>query len=136
MKCVNGRTKPALWEKSKRQAVSRLGRHSARAMQLAGKLYRDAGGGYCGAKTQAQRKMVKWTGEDWRTAPGAAAKACKRTPSGKLKCDRYLPAAAWAKLTPAQRAETRRVKLKARTQYVPNAPAAASAGRAIRRRSR
>jgi hypothetical protein len=105
-------------------------------MQLAGRLYRDAGGGYCGKGTKAQRKMVKWTAEDWRTAPRAPAKACRRTPSGKLKCDRYLPAAAWAKLTPAQRTETRRVKLKARTQYVPNAPAAAKAGRSVRRRSR
>ena len=136
MKCVNGRTKPALWEKSKRQAVSRLGRHSARAMQLAGRLYREAGGGYCGRPTEAQRKMVKWTGEDWRTAPGAPAKACRRTPSGKLKFDRYLPSAAWEKLSPARRTETRRLKLKARTQYVPNAPAAAKAGRSVRRRSR
>ncbi len=135
MTCVNGRTKPALWEKSKRQAVSRLGRHSARAMQLAGRLYREAGGGYCGSKTDAQRRMVKWTGEDWRTAPGAPAKACRRTPSGKLRCDRYLPAAAWAKLTPAQRAATRKVKQRAGEQYVPNTPAAARAGRKVRSRS-
>ena len=133
-RCAGGRTRPELWEKSKRQAVVRLGRHSARAMQLAARLYQEAGGGYCGRRTTAQQKMVKWTREDWRTAPGASPKACRRLPSGKLKCDRYLAAAAWAKLTPAQRAETRRVKLKAREQYVPNAPAAARAGRQVRRR--
>lgn len=130
--CTDGRTKPALWAKSKLQAVKRLGRHSARAMQLAARLYREAGGGYCGTHTQAQRKMTKWTREDWRTAPGAPAKACRKLPSGKLKCDRYLPAKAWTKLSPAQRAATRRVKLKAGEQYVPNAPAAARAGRKVR----
>lgn len=135
MKCVQGRTRPELWEKAKKKAVLRLGRHSARAMQLAARLYREAGGGYCGERTPAQRKMTKWTREDWRTAPGAPAKACHRTPAGKLRCDRYLPAKAWAKLTPAQRAETRRVKQRAATQYVPNAPAAARAGRSVRRRT-
>lgn len=133
MPCVDGRTAPALWAKMKRIAVRKLGRHSARAMQLAGRMYRDAGGGYCGKLTRSQKKMVKWTGEAWRTAPGAPAKACRRTPGGKLKCDRYLPAAAWAKLTPGQRAATRRVKKSAGRQYVPNAPAAAKAARQARR---
>ena len=132
-RCVVGRTKPVLWEKAKRQAVARLGRHSARAMQLAGRLYREAGGGYCGRQTEAQRRMVKWTAEEWRTAPGALKKACKRLPGGALRCDRYLPAAAWARLSPAAIAATRSRKQKAKRQYVPNAPAAKRAGRQARR---
>lgn len=134
MKCVDGRTDPALWAKMKRLAVRKLGRHSARAMQLAGKLYREAGGNYCGKPTQSQRKMVKWTREDWQTAPGAPQKACRRLPSGKLRCDRYLPRAAWQQLTPEQREATRRVKKSASRQYVSNTPAAAKAGRRVRSR--
>ena len=62
MACVRGRTDPKLWENMKRLAIKRQGgRFSARAMQLAGKLYRDAGGGYCGGKTAAQRSLSKRT---------------------------------------------------------------------------
>lgn len=133
MPCVQGRTRPDLWKQAKEDAIATLGRHSARAMQLAGRLYREAGGGYCGDKTQAQRKMTKWTREDWRTAPGAPGKACRVTPSGQMRCDRYLPAEAWKKLSPAQIAATRRTKKSAKRQYVPNAPAAKRAGAQARR---
>jgi hypothetical protein len=95
-------------------------------MQLAGKLYRDAGGGYCGSRTRAQRSLTKWTGEKWTTATGA--KACRGD-----RCDRYLPAAAWAKLSPGEKAATRRKKLKSKKQWVKNTPAAARAGRKARR---
>ena len=127
MACRNGRTKPALWESSKAQAVERLGgRFSARAMQLAGKLYRDAGGGYCGPLTGAQRSLRKWTGERWTTASGA--RACEGD-----RCDRYLPAAAWGELTPAQRQATRRKKLAGDSQWVKNTAAAAKAARKARK---
>lgn len=135
MACVDGRTNPRLWERAKKQAIKRLGgRFSARAMQLAGKLYREAGGRYCGKKTAAQRSMGKWTREDWRTVTGE--RACRETPSGQIRCDRYLPAKAWQKLTPRQVAETRRRKVSSRRQFVPNAPAAKRAGAAVRHRSR
>lgn len=132
-RCVDGRTRPDLWKQAKSQAVAKLGRHSARAMQMAGKIYREAGGGYCGTKTQSQRKMTKWTREDWRTAPGAPAKACRETPSGQIRCDRYLPAKAWKKLSPQAISATRSRKKAAKRQYVPNTPAAARAGRQARR---
>lgn len=131
-RCVDGRTNPALWERSKRKAVARLGRFSARAMQLAGKLYRDSNGGYCGPKTRAQTSMKKWTQEKWTTAPEAKKVACKKV-RGKVVCDRYLPAAAWKKLTPAQRRATRKVKLKSSSQWVSNTKAAQRAGKAARR---
>jgi len=125
---------PALWERAKREAVRRLdGRHSARAMQLAGRLYREAGGGYTGPRTGTQKALARWTAEDWTTATGA--KACRKTPAG-IRCDRYLPREAWATLTPAQAQATRRVKRKAAGQYVPNEPAAMEAGRKARRAKR
>jgi hypothetical protein len=112
MTCVKGRTKPELWEKSKKAAVAKMGgRHSARAMQEAGRLYRAAGGGYCGVKTGQQRRLTKWTKEDWTTATGKA----------------------WETLTPGQKRSTRQKKLKARRQYVPNAPSAKAAGRKARK---
>lgn len=122
---------PRLWELAKREAVRRLdGRHSARAMQLAGRLYREAGGGYTGPRTTAQRSLSRWTAEKWTTATGE--KACRKTPAG-IRCDRYLPSAAWEMLTPAQVKATRRVKQKSGAQYVPNEPAAKAAGRKARR---
>lgn len=132
MPCVEGRTNPKLWTAAKQEAVDRLGRHSARAMQLAGKLYRDAGGGYCGRKTGAQRKLTKWTAEEWQTAPGALKKACKRLPGGSLRCDRYLPKAAWQALSPAQQKATRAKKRASPSQYVKNTAKAAQAGRQAR----
>jgi len=125
-----GHTDPALWERCKHEAVMRLGgRHSARAMQLAGHLYRKRGGGYIGPKTPAQRKLSKWTSEKWTTATGE--KAC-RIVDGKMVCDRYLPEAAWAMLSPSEVKATRQKKLSARGQYVPNTPAAKAAGRYAR----
>ena len=108
------------------------GRHSARAMQEAGRIYRSKGGGYCGKGTKAQRKLMKWTAEDWRTASGQ--KACKKSASGKYStCDRYLPAKAWKELSPQARAATQRTKRRSRKQYVRNAPKARSAGQKARR---
>ena len=88
--------------------------------QRAGKIYRDAGGGYCGPKTAAQKSMRKWTKERWTTATGK--KACRKV-KGKIVCDRYLPKAVWDKLTPAQRKATRAKKLKSSRQFVANTPA-------------
>lgn len=135
MACVDGRTDPRLWARSKAEAIERLhGRFSARAMQLAGRIYREAGGAYCGPKTRAQRSMTKWTREDWKTAPEAMKRACNLTRGGIVRCDRYLPAAAWKALTPAQRRATRLKKLGAREQWVSNTPRAAAAGARARRR--
>ena len=138
MACVKGRTDDKLWERSKAQAKReacktgqrRCGAWDARIAQRAGKIYRDAGGGYCGTKTSAQRGLTKWTKEDWRTESGK--KACRKTPEG-VRCDRYLPAAAWKKLTKAEKSATQRVKRAAKTQFVANAPAAKRAGQKARR---
>lgn len=137
MACVNGRTKPKLWDASKKKAMAeacrsgqrRCGAWDARIAQRAGRIYRDEGGGYCGTKTSAQRGLTRWTKEDWRTESGK--KACRKTPEG-VRCDRYLPAKAWKLLSKAEKRATQRVKRAAKTQFVPNAPAAKKAGQRAR----
>ena len=43
-----------------------MGGHSARAMQLAVKYYKEAGGTYDGKKSDSNR-LSKWGKEDWQT---------------------------------------------------------------------
>jgi hypothetical protein len=95
------KTNPALWERSKTKAKAKLGgKHSARAMQLATKMYKEAGGGYKGAKS-ATNKLSKWTKEDWGTKSGK--------PSGKTG-ERYLPKKAIKNLSKKEYAATTKAK--------------------------
>jgi hypothetical protein len=97
-----GRTNEKLWEQAKAQAKAKMGgKHSARAMQLAGKIYREKGGGYTGEKTESQKSMSKWTKESWGTRSGK--------PSGETG-ERYLPKKAREALSPAEYAATTRAK--------------------------
>lgn len=98
-----GRTNEKLWEKAKEQAKAKMGGHSARAMQLAGKIYKEKGGEYTGEKTQAQKSLSKWTEQKWRTKSGK-----KSSETG----ERYLPEKAIKALTPAEYAATTRAKRK------------------------
>lgn len=101
-----GRTNEALWEKSKAKAKAKMGgKHSARAMQLAGKLYREAGGGYTGEKTKEQKSMSKWTKEDWGTKSGKNS-----TIGPKATGERYLPRKAREALSDKEYAATSRAK--------------------------
>jgi hypothetical protein len=94
------KTNPSLWEASKKKAVARMGgKHSARAMQLAVKLYKKAGGGYKGSK-DSSNKLSKWTKQKWRTSDGSKSEGKKR----------YLPDAAWKALSPAEKRATNRAK--------------------------
>lgn len=141
-RCTDGRTDPDLWESAKRKAKARACRRSsarcgtwdARIAQDAGRIYRDEGGGYCGPRSRSQRSLTKWTKEDWRTDSGKPA--CRKVTKAGHCADRYLPAAAWKKLTPAQKRETQRKKAHGKGQFVPNAPAAKKAGRKARRMNR
>jgi hypothetical protein len=96
-----GRTNEKLWEKAKAEAKAKLGGHSARAMQLAGKIYKDKGGGYTGEKTEAQKSLSKWSEQKWQTKSGK--------PSSETG-ERYLPEKAIKALTPAEYAATTRAK--------------------------
>lgn len=96
------RTNEKLWEKAKAEAKAKMGgKHSARAMQLAGKIYKDKGGSYSGPKTEAQKSLSKWTEQRWKTKSGK--------PSSETG-ERYLPEKAIKALTPAEYAATTKAK--------------------------
>lgn len=107
------RTNEKLWEKAKAEAKSKMGgKHSARAMQLAGKIYKDKGGSYSGEKTKAQKSLSTWTKQDWGTKSGKAS-----SETG----ERYLPKKAIKALSPAEYAATTKAKregTKAGKQFV------------------
>lgn len=93
------RVNKELWEKSKKRAVKKMGGvFSARAMQYAVKLYKDAGGTYIGPK-RADNDLKKWTDENWGYV-------------GKEKHSRYLPKKARTVLTRGEKAATSRAKNK------------------------
>ena len=101
-----GRTNEKLWSSvvsSVKAGTSggKAGQWSARKAQLAGKLYREKGGGYSGPKTAGQKSLSKWSREDWGTKSGK--------PSGKTG-ERYLPKKARQALSPAEYAATTRAK--------------------------
>jgi len=101
-----GRSNPRLWESAKKSAVARMGgRHSARAMQLAARIYKKKGGKYTGSKTQAQKSMTKWTKQDWGTKSGKPSVLGE-----KATGERYLPKKERDKLTKKQYAATTRKK--------------------------
>ena len=52
------------------------------------------------ALAKSQQSLKNWTAQKWKTSDGKPSKGKKR----------YLPEAAWASLTPAEKAATNRVK--------------------------
>lgn len=130
----NSYTKPELRERIKSRILAgseggRPGQWSARKAQLLAVRYRKAGGGYRGGLSKTQRSLKKWTKEKWTTSDGKPANR-----DGGMR--RYLPAAAWANLTPAQKRATNRKKIagsKKGNQFVPNTARAARAGRSARK---
>ena len=61
------------------------GKHSARAMQLAVKYYKDSGGTYSGKK-KSSNKLSKWSKQKWRTKSGKNS-----TIGPKATGERYFP---------------------------------------------
>jgi hypothetical protein len=98
------RSNPALWEKSKKRAVAKMGgKHSARAMQYAVYLYKQAGGKYKGSKpTPRTNSLARWTAEKWGYTSG--------------KGSRYLPEKVRKSLTPDERRRTNAAKRKSSAQ--------------------
>ena len=103
---------PKKWASAKARAKRKMGgKHSARAMQLAVKYYKDSGGSYSGKK-KSTNKLSKWTKQKWKTKSGK--------PSSKTG-ERYLPEKAIKSLTSKEYAATTRAKRKgtaARKQFV------------------
>ena len=112
-----GRSNPELWEKAKAQAKAKMGgKHSARAMQLAGKIYKDKGGGYTGSKTKEQKSLSEWTKQKWRTKSGKPS-----TIGPGATGERYLPEKAIKSLSAKEYAATSKAKkegTKAGKQFV------------------
>jgi hypothetical protein len=129
-------TKPELRDRLKRQIMAgtrggNAGQWSARKAQLLAQEYRKRGGGYRGGLGKTQRSLKRWTREKWTTSDGKPA----NRPGGMR---RYLPAAAWSRLTPAQRAATNRKKIIGSAggrQFVANTAKARTVGRNVRRQS-
>lgn len=111
-----GRANPRIWEKAKEDAKRRMGgKHSARAMQLAAKLYRERGGKYTGSKDAGQKSMTKWTKQKWRTKSG---KNSVRGPNATG--ERYLPTKAINRMDPKRYRRSsakKRADTKAGKQY-------------------
>ena len=59
------------------------------------------------ALAKSQKSLKDWTKQKWTTSDGKPSKGKKR----------YLPQAAWASLTPAEKAATNRAKAKGK-QFV------------------
>ena len=92
---------PAKWARAKARAKAKMGgKHSARAMQLATKYYKDAGGTYSGKKKKTN-KLSKWTKQKWKTKSGK--------PSSKTG-ERYLPEKAIKSLSAKEYAATTSAK--------------------------
>ena len=97
------KTKPKLWESAKAEAKRRMGgKHSARAMQLAVKIYKQKGGGYSGGKKKSN-KLSQWSKQKWRTKSG---KPSKKTG------ERYLPEKVIKNMSSSEYARTTAAKRK------------------------
>ena len=95
---------PEKWARAKARAKAKMGgKHSARAMQLAVKYYKDAGGTYSGKKSSSN-KLKKWGDQKW----DYVSKGDKKKP--KSKRGRYLPKSVRESLSPAEKASTNRKK--------------------------
>jgi hypothetical protein len=142
----------ALWEKAKRHGMRAANKRrieeglepvwSARAAQLAVQYYKAHGGRYEGKKT-GKESLSRWTREQWQTRPGTAPVAFR---SGSRAATspttaRYLPKAAWARLSAAEQRATDQKKRRAckgdeGSCFVPNTRRAERAGARVRSRSR
>jgi len=117
---------PKKWAAAKARAKAKMGgKHSARAMQLAVKYYKDAGGTYKGKKKKSN-KLSKWSKQKWRTKSGK--------PSSQTG-ERYLPEKAIKSLSAKEYASTTKAKRKgtaAGKQYVRQPPKIAKKTRRYR----
>lgn len=108
----------------------REGQWSARKSQLLVNEYEKAGGGYTsGKRSKTQTDLEDWGDEEWTTKDGKKAVQGDTT-------HRYLPKAAWDRLSDAEKEATDAKKVRdddGKTQYVANTKKAKDAGRAARK---
>ena len=114
-------TKPELRDKIKEEVMAgdkggKPGQWSARKAQLVASEYEHQGGGFKGGKDETQKSLTQWGKEDWHTSDGGKAEREGGT-------TRYLPDAAWKKLSPEEKKKTDRKKQegsRAGKQFVAN----------------
>ena len=94
---------PKKWARAKARARAKMGGHSARAMQLAVKYYKQAGGRYSGKKSSGN-KLSKWSKQKW----DYVSKGDKKKP--RKKRGRYLPESVRKSLSPGEKSATNRKK--------------------------
>ena len=117
---------PKKWARAKAKAIAKMGgKHSARAMQLAVKYYKQAGGRYSGKKTSSN-KLSKWSKQKW----DYVSKGDKKKP--KKKRGRYLPESVRKSLSPSQKSATNRAKRKASASGKRKAKYSKSVARKVR----
>ena len=127
------KTKPELWSRKVSAAKRKFGGWSARAAQWATAEYKKSGGGYRGPK-KASNSLAKWGREKWQTRDGKPAK--RKNSKGETVTARYLPKAAWSKLSKSEAKATDRKKRTASKkgrQFVSNTKKAKRAGKSARR---
>lgn len=115
-------TKPQLRESIKDRIMAgskggKPGQWSARKAQLVAQQYEKAGGGYTGSKSENQKRLSKWTKEEWGTKSGNPS-----IQGPKATGERYLPKDARKALSFLEYAETTKAKregLKRGKQFVP-----------------
>jgi hypothetical protein len=98
------KSNPGLWKRIVASVKSGskggdAGEWSARKSQLAVKRYKDAGGGYKGAKSESN-SLSKWSKQEWTTSSGKPSEGKRR----------YLPKAAWVALSSSEKASTNKAK--------------------------
>jgi len=103
-------TDPELRERLKEEIKAgdkggKAGEWSARKSQLLARRYKEEGGDFKqkGKRTESQKNLMHWTHEEWTTADGKVAVR-------RGKTTRYLPKAAWDKLSDAEKREANRTK--------------------------
>ena len=128
------RRDPKKWAAAKAKAKAKLGgKWSARAAQLAVNYYKKDGGSYKGPK-KASNSLSKWTKQRWQTRDGKPAKRTNK--KGETVTARYLPKAAWSKLSKSEAKATDQKKRKASRsgkQFVSNTRKARKAGKRARK---
>lgn len=129
-KSIAVKRSPRLWDEAKRAACThaKLCKHSARKMQWATTYYKAHGGTYASPKRSEDNSLVVWTRQKWRTHSGTPSRGKRR----------YLPDAAWKRLSPAQVRRTNRAKRRGwerGEQWVPQPADVRRAAAAARRRA-
>jgi hypothetical protein len=111
-------TKPELRKKlySKIKKGTRggdAGEWSARKAQLLAKEYKEQGGGYRKALGEEQKKLKKWSSQDWMTSGTFENKKSGKSKEVKSEgSKRYLPKKAWEGLSESEKKKTNTAKSK------------------------